>query len=134
MPFPAPSSSTSVSSNSSPFDFQGYLGKLEEKTFEIEQNSGTMEQDIEDRDLHLVRISQVLESDLKIIKQRLDGYHRQLELIKKDLLAILKSYKLATRKDEFNKLQERIERIAFEKNITRAEFQKLIALHSSKKK
>ncbi len=125
MPFPV--------SNAPSFDVKEYLGKIEEKTLEIEQNSATMEQDIEERNLHLVHITQTVQTDLKTIKIRLEGYSQQLELIKKDLLAILKNYKLAQRKDEFNKLAERIEHLSFEKNITRAEFQKLIATRSSKK-
>lgn len=124
---------SSLLSNLPSFDFKGYLEKIEEKTSEIEQNSSTLEQDIEERDLHLVRITQMVETDLKTIRKRLDDYCTQLELIRKDLLAILKSYKLAARKDEFNKLQERIECIAFEKKITRTEFQKLIVQRSSKR-
>ncbi|MEK6964051.1 MAG: hypothetical protein AABX70_06475 [Nanoarchaeota archaeon] len=121
-------------SNFPSFDFKEYLGKIEEKTSEIEQNSVTLEQDIEERNLHLVRITQTVQHDLKTIKTRLEGYRAQLELIKKDLFAILKNYKLAQRKDEFNKLAERIECLSFEKNITRVEFQKLIAIRSSKKR
>ncbi len=121
-------------SNTPPFDFKSYLEKIEEKTLEIEQSSVAVEQGIEERDAHLIRLTQTVQKDLKDIKTRLEGYRQQLELIKKDLLAILKNYKLAARKDEFAKLQERIDRLGFEKNITRTEFRNLIAAHSLKKK
>ncbi|HLD05619.1 MAG TPA: hypothetical protein VJG90_07905 [Candidatus Nanoarchaeia archaeon] len=114
------------------FDLTGYLQKIEEKTFQIEEDSQTMQEAIEQRDTQLIRITLSLQKDLHAIQIRLDGYKKQLELTKKDLLAVLKNYKLATRKDEFEKLQIRIENLGFENNITRAEFQKLIGARSSK--
>src|SRR3989338_1139437 len=86
------------------FDLTGYLQKIEEKTFQIEEDSQTMQEAIEQRDTQLIRITLSLQKDLHAIQIRLDGYKKQLELTKKDLLAVLKNYKLATRKDEFEKI------------------------------
>jgi len=114
------------------FDVSNYLGKIQDKTLEIEQDSEVTEQAIGKRDAHLIQITQSLQKDLKTIRARLDGYHTQLELVKKDLLAILKTYKLAARKDEFEKLQQRVDQLAFEKNITRTELKRLISAQHSK--
>ena len=112
------------------FDLTGYLQKIEEKTLQIEEDSQGIQESIEQRDTQLVRITLSLQKDFHAIQTRLDGYKKKLELTKKDLLAILKDYKLAARKDEFEKLQARIEKLGFENNITRGEFQKLIEARS----
>ena len=122
MPFPPISS----------FDLTNYLAKIQDKTLEIEQESEVLEQAIGKRDAHLIRITQSIQGDLKGIHTRLEIYRAQLELVKKDLLAILKTYKLAARKDEFEKLRQRVDQLAFEKNITRPELKRLISIHTLK--
>ena len=114
------------------FDMLDYLRKIEQKISEIEEEDRVMGSDIEQRDEHLIRLTQSLQKDLDTIRKRYEEYKQQLELVKKDLLALLTVYKTGARRDQLEKLQRRVEALHFEKNITRPELKRLMSIHTLK--
>ena len=115
------------------FETEPYLLKLGEKTSLMQQEAEKAAAFIEARDERLTRLEKSFHKEFQEIEVTMRVYREQLEQAKKDILSLFRVYKLCTRKEKFEKLKERAEKIYFEKLITRDEFSELIARHASKR-
>lgn len=109
------------------FDAPSYIKKIEHRTKQLEKETDSQQSSIEQRDNHILFISQNIKENLKTLQETMLNYQNQLDNNKKNLLALLQLYKLCARLDAYTKLQDRADSLPFDKFITRKEFNKLIS-------